>query len=768
MNASTALRSVVLFILIALLLVACSLDPNVRKQKYIDRGQSYFEKGKYPEAEIEFLNAVKIDQNDADAHYRLAKSYVKLERWPKAYDEFKRTIELQPQNYPARVDLTKLLIASGSLQQAQEQTDLLLQKRPNDAQTHFIFGTLLAAQEKYPAAIGEIEKAIAIDPGDWDSYFNLALLQVKTNQTDPAEVNFKKAIELNPTETSAREMLGNYYQFHGRFAEAETQFRSAIQADSQNPDLRAALARLYIAEGKNADAEEFLKQVKHDFPNNSVGYRMLGDFYFKSGALDKATAEYASLYQEHPKDLTVKKNYIELLIFKDRLDEANSLDQEVLKQAPNDSEGLLYSGEIQIRQGHLADGIATLQRLIKNDPANAGAHDQLAIAFQRSGDQDSAERELREAVRLRPDLSDVQRSLALLAMRKGDMATLEQCATALMNLQPAVPEGYSLRAISEINRKQFAAAEADAHKAIEVGPQSQLGYVQMGNLKFVQKQYRDAASAFQAALDRDANSVDALRGLMNTSIAQNEVDRALAIAETQITKSPSNGDFYDLLGTALFYNKHDLSGAEAALKKSAELNQKNPDALLKLGQVQAAEGQVDEAIATSRQSLQKFPHEVNFLLLLGEFYQSKQDWPNAGDSYQKALVLAPENALASGKLAYVMLQSGQNLDVALSLAQTARRGLPTSAFVADTLGWIYYQKGAYQPAIDSLQEALRLERDGKSAGGPEIHYRLGMAYAKSGQPALARQQLQVVLKTSPNSAEATDARKQLAQLKSAA
>jgi len=41
-----------------------------------------------------------------------------------------------------------------------------------------------------------------------------------------------------------------------------------------------------------------------------------------------------------------------------------------------------------------------------------------------------------------------------------------------------------------------------------------------------------------------------------------------------------------------------------------------------------------------------------------------------------------------------------------------------------------------------------------------------MAYAKSGQPALARQQFERVLKLNPNSSNAADAKNQLAQLKS--
>ncbi len=66
----------------------------------------------------------------------------------------------------------------------------------------------------------------------------------------------------------------------------------------------------------------------------------------------------------------------------------------------------------------------------------------------------------------------------------------------------------------------------------------------MGNLKFVQKQYDEAGKAYQDALDRDANSTDALRGLMNTYLAQNQIDKAIAAANAQIAKSPDNSSFY--------------------------------------------------------------------------------------------------------------------------------------------------------------------------------------------------------------------------------
>ncbi len=134
--------------------------------------------------------------------------------------------------------------------------------------------------------------------------------------------------------------------------------------------------------------------------------------------------------------------------------------------------------------------------------------------------------------------------------------------------------------------------------------------------------------------------------------------------------------------------------------------------------------------------------------------------------YQKALEIKPEDAMASNNLASVMAQSGGNLDVALSLAQTARRGMPDSPNAADTLGWIYYQKGAYKSAIGLFQEALKLGAKSNAPDNPGIHYHLGLAYQKTDQPGLARQQLERVLKIDPNYSGAADVRKQLGQLKS--
>jgi tetratricopeptide (TPR) repeat protein len=264
-----------------------------------------------------------------------------------------------------------------------------------------------------------------------------------------------------------------------------------------------------------------------------------------------------------------------------------------------------------------------------------------------------------------------------------------------------------MRSIADVNQKQFPNAEQDITKAISVAPQSPIGFVQMGNLRLLQKQYDPAIKAYQKALDVDPSNSDALGGLMNAYLAQKQTDLAVAAANAQIAKVPNSSAFYDLLGTVLFNNKKDYAAAETALRKAADLDKKNSDALLKLGQVLNAQGSTDKAIATFQQSLKDNPNEVSFYILLGELYEGQKKWDDARGMYQKALTIQPDNPVASYNLAYVMLQQGGNIDMAISLAQTARRLMPDSPNAADTLGWAYYKKGLYPTAIDLFKEALK-------------------------------------------------------------
>jgi tetratricopeptide (TPR) repeat protein len=753
-------------LLVAALFTGCTRDPNVRKQKYFDSGDKYFAQGKYREAVIQYSNAVQIDPRFAQAHYQLSQAYLKLGDSQRAYPELARTVELAPDNYRARTDMANLLVTvrnpdgspvQDALDKAKVQLDYLRAKQPNRPETHEAWSNYYAAQNNLAAAIQEINAGISADPNRSESYLLLGLLELRSNQTDEAQKNFQKAVALNPKAMNAQLALGGFYQSRNQLPQAEQQFRTAINIDPRNPAPREALVRLLMQEGKKSEIETFLEQTKKDLADIPEAYRMLGDYYFASGDLDKAVAEYGSLYSDHPKDPQVRKNYIQLLILKNRLDEAATLDTELLKSSPHDVDGLIFKGQIQLRKGDSAGAMQSLQSALQNDPDNAVAHYQLGIAYAQQRDPDRAEQEWQKAVSLRPDLTDAQRALAAVEISRGEVDALLQTAQQIITTQPASGDGYILRCIAETAQQKYPQAQQDAEEAMKRAPQSPAPYFRLGNLQLAQKHFPDAEKSYLQSLEKDPAFADGLSGLMNTYFAQKQFDKAVAAANAQIAKVPNNSAFYDLLGTALFNGKKDYPGAQTALRKAVDLDKNNTDALEKLGKVQVQMGSADQALALYLQSIKDNPREVVFYILAGELYEAKQNWDQAKAMYQQALSIAPDHPLASNNLAYVMLDHGGNVDVAMGMAQTARRGMPNSANAADTLGWAYYHKGIYQSAISQFQEALRLNEKNGAPDDATLHYHLGLAYEKSNQNVLARQQLERAAKLSPDNTEVRQA-----------
>jgi Tfp pilus assembly protein PilF len=106
-----------------------------------------------------------------------------------------------------------------------------------------------------------------------------------------------------------------------------------------------------------------------------------------------------------------------------------------------------------------------------------------------------------------------------------------------------------------------------------------------------------------------------------------------------------------------------------------------------------------------------------------------------------------------------MLENGENVDVALTLAQTARRAMPNSPDTADTLAWAYYHKGAYGFARDLLEDAIKTEPN-----NPAMQYHLGMVYSKLGDKSNASMHLKKAASLAPDSPAGKNAETALQQL----
>jgi tetratricopeptide (TPR) repeat protein len=179
-----------------------------------------------------------------------------------------------------------------------------------------------------------------------------------------------------------------------------------------------------------------------------------------------------------------------------------------------------------------------------------------------------------------------------------------------------------------------------------------------------------------------------------------------------------------------------------------------------LGQIYASQRKIPEAIREFDELSKRQPNHVGAHTVVGMLLQISDRRREAKERYQKALSIDPNAAVPANNLAWLQMEDGDNLDVALQHAQTALAGLPESPEVNDTLGYIYLKKGLHTQAINALK--VSVERDPKN---PMYLYRLGTAYAAAGDTALARQSFDQALKLDPNFPEADAAKAALASMR---
>jgi tetratricopeptide (TPR) repeat protein len=262
----------------------------------------------------------------------------------------------------------------------------------------------------------------------------------------------------------------------------------------------------------------------------------------------------------------------------------------------------------------------------------------------------------------------------------------------------------------------------------------------------------------QKTLDKDPNSDRALGMLVAYDLQDKQPAKALARVQAQIAKEPGNGGFYAELA-AIQLQTRDYKGALQNSQKAMQLSPANLDAAEIYTRAEMALGDIDPAIATWQTWAGSHPNDAHAMQMLGALEEAKGDQPKAMDDYQKAIQIDPNNAVASNNLAYLMVENGQNTDVALTLAQTARRALPDSPHTADTLAWVYYYKANYYSARDLLEDALKTNPDNAS-----MHFHLGMTYSKLNNKTQAQLHLKKAAALEPNSKTGKDASAELAKL----
>jgi tetratricopeptide (TPR) repeat protein len=462
----------------------------------------------------------------------------------------------------------------------------------------------------------------------------------------------------------------------------------------------------------------------------------LADYYLRVGERDQARKVLNQVATERAGFSPARVRLAALAYTEKNPTEAHRLLEEVLKKNGKDVQALLTKSRLLRLEGRHREALTSAQAAATAAPEYAPAIYERAMVETALSQFDDSVKSLREVVRLNPRAVEARIQLATTLLRQRNApAALPVAEDALRN----APQNPAARLV--LARAQMASGDVNA-SATTLGalqkqfPDAAIVWSQLGALRVMQRDIKGARTAFERAIALQPGQHQAIQGLTLLDIGERNPEAARARVEALVAKAPQDLG-YQQIAAKVYIAQRDFPKAESTLRAMLARDSTNLEAYGLLGQVYLMQNKAEQAlkeydIMSRQQPNAVGPHTVAAMLL-----QSLNRLDEAQQRYERVIQLDRQAPVAANNLAWLYAERGGNLDIALQLAQTARRNLPSQPAVADTLGWVYYKKQQYDLAVRELEDAVEKDPD-----NPEYQYHLGAAYAAKGEVAKARAALQ--------------------------
>jgi Tfp pilus assembly protein PilF len=746
------------------LLNSCAVNPEKAKLNYLDRGKAYMDKHQYSSAAIEFRNALKIDPKYVDAYYQLAKADLAQGDGSGAYSALNSALQIDPTRTDALLLRGRIYLAAASQQKdprylpkAEADANSILKQEPQNADAHELLASALAGEKKYDEASQEFATAIKLEPTKATPYMELGVLQMATNKPADAEQSFKKAVEVEPKNDQTYLNLANFYRLQKNTAQAE----SVLQQGAQNipGDIRIYLdwAATLAFEGKTADADATLKVLRDQSPKSVDVASAIGDYYLERKKYDQALAEYQRGLSIDSKSLPLQQKVEDIYLTTGQIDRAAEIDAAVLKQAPNDVTNRINDGRLLLAQGKTQDAVRVLQKLVADAANSSEAHYYLGMAYWKSGDTGQANTEFQNALRITPGLPIALQALTDLNIAERNFSVAQIYAQELVQQNPGDPRNHLVLGEFLLQQGKIKDAEDQFMAAKQLAPNDPAVHVDLALLYQDEKKFSEADKEYQIAMQvapQDNTSLERYAGYL---ISQGQQAKALTTIQQFIARNPKDAGAHLLLSSIQLQAKN-YTVARSEAERALQLDPSSIAAYLQLGQVLGAQGDNAGALQAYQKALTMQPNSAVLITQIGNIYMNQGDLAKAASEFQKALAIDPNFAVAQNNLAWVYAEQGQNLDIALGLAQKAKAQDPRMVSFTDTLAWVLYQKKDYSGAIPYLQDCVK-----KSPNMGQYRYHLGMALVAAGQKQQGKAVLQAALKMNLDPADSQRAREALSR-----
>ena len=407
-----------------------------------------------------------------DTHFLKGAVYRAKQDWASARASFEHALKLQPVYFPAAASLAQLDMRDNKPDAARGRMEAILKHDARNLDAMLLLARMELEAGHRAEAIAWLRKAVAEHPQSMQSYLMLAQVQLQSGQSSDAVTVARQARDMNPKDPRVVEVLGNAqmasgdaggaissftslttmlpnsvqaqlkladaYAANGDFRDANAVVRRALQLNPENLDAKAALVEILLRTKRYPEAIELAQQMQKQDPKRAQGYILEGEVWMIQQEYARAASAYEKADALQPNGLLrVRLHQAQSRLGKGAAAEAGLL--EWIKTHPEDVDTRLYLAELENKAGRYKAAAEHYQALLKLDPKDVRALNNLAWALQQDGDPKAVDY-AQQAFQLKPNDAVVADTLGWALVSQGNLYEGLQIMAKAVSLDTENPE----------------------------------------------------------------------------------------------------------------------------------------------------------------------------------------------------------------------------------------------------------------------------------------------------------------------------------------
>lgn len=720
------------------------------------------------EAYWEMSETVRVDPSNVEARLRYGTISAAIGEFDVAAEQAAAVIELDSSNARGYTLRGQAREQRDDLVGAEGDFKLAVESDPDAAAFRFLLGGFYERQEQFEKAEEAYQGLVDVEPS-FLALSSLARLVLRDEGRSVEEIDAlvdrvievaiaapKEPLEIDPAveDTGTTSLMHNILREdavvgafslkavvirqRGDLDAAIAALEEGLPHSEEKVDLIYQMAKLYAAAGRREDERAMIRRATEEAPDNSNAQLVLSAYLGQQGDIDGALEAARASAEAAPENDAARLRYAEVLVdvgFRDgsaeQITQGREIVDTILTEKPESPEAHFVRAKIELAEDDTAAAKISLETTLQGRPDWAQARYVLGRTLAIMGEVTRARVELESAVELDPAMVDARKLLTQIYAQLGEHEFAIEQGRAYLQ---ARPEDTSIRIVVGQSLIRVGRVD-DAYAEIELIPEEARdasALFALGRLDLAYGRIEQGAARLKQAEELSPGNPQVLRSLLAIDRKNDSLDQSVARLAKAREAKPEDPEIAELDGD-LKLIMGDAEAARAAFAASVELDPRNVSAQLKIADFEARSGNVEGMLAVVERAAAAVPESADLQYRLAQAYDRLGRRSDAIASYDKSIALDPEQGMAKNNLAYLLAESGGDLDRALELAQQAKEELPDDGNAADTLGWVLLKRGVPSAAIGYLEEAAERLPDGALDIQGVVHNHLAQAYEENSE-----------------------------------